>query len=74
MNTLKLATMAYVSTFQKLLGQTTRTAHAAREIFADRLVAAAFEALEETHSVNDSPVAASYLDLALGAGRKWSTS
>lgn len=70
MKTLKLATMTYVSTFEKLLGQTTRTAYATRETAADRLVAAAFEALEETHSINGSPVDVHYIDATLGAAKE----
>lgn len=70
MKTLKLATIAYVSTFEKLLGQTTKTAYATRETAVDRLVAAAFEALEETHSVNGSPVDAHFIDATLGAAKE----
>jgi hypothetical protein len=70
MKSLKIATIAYVSTFQKHLGETTTTAYAARENVADRLVAAAFEALEETHSVNSAPVAADLIDLTLGAAKE----
>jgi hypothetical protein len=70
MKTLKLATMTYVSTFDKHLGETTATAYSARETVADRLVAAAFEALEETHSVNGAPVAPDFIDLTLGAAKE----
>lgn len=70
MKTLKTATMTYVATFEKHLGQTTRAAYAAREAAADRLVAAAFEALEETHSVNGAPVHVHYIDATLGAGKE----
>jgi len=70
MKTLKLATMTYVATFDKHLGQTTPTAYAARETAADNLVAAAFETLEGAHSVNDAPIAADDLDFTLGAAKE----
>lgn len=70
MKTLRLATIAYVSAFEKLLGQTSRGAYGARDRAADQLMAAAFEAMEETHSVNGATVAADLVDLTLGAAKE----
>jgi hypothetical protein len=67
MKNLQIATFAYVRTFEKLLGQHSPTALRAREGEIDQLLAAAFDTLEASVSVNRE-VDADLIDATFGAG------
>jgi hypothetical protein len=67
MKNLTIATFTYVSTLEMLLGQTSPAAHRTREGVIDQILAAAFEALEDSVSVHRE-VPADLIDATYGAG------
>lgn len=70
MRNLSIATITYVSAFEKLAGQSSRTACGTRERMADRLVAAAFEAIEESNSVDDHAIPEDLINFTLGISQE----
>lgn len=67
MQNLAAAVFVYVSTFEANLGKTTPTAYADRECAMDRLIAAAFEAVEESVFGGREAVDYGCIDAALDA-------
>lgn len=68
MKNLTAAVFVYVSTFEANLGKTTPTAYAERECAMDKLIAAAFEAVEESASGGCEAVEYDCVDATLGSG------